>query len=136
MSKNRLENVEPSGRRSRLLAILAHATLAYPLIVLGLLYGQWLVAWIALGHKPSLWGNDDPKFITVSSWMHPVTAIALLAMLPLGFTAIVSNIVYILKYRLSSCQATIRLHVLLGLWLGTLVSLFQDPHGIVQWWID
>lgn len=125
-----------SRRQSWLLAFFAHATLVYPLIVLGLFYGEWFLAWHALGHKPSPWGDDDPNFISGSSWMHPITALALLGIMPVGCIAIVVNVAYVVRNRLSACQVAIRLQTLVGLWLGMIASLWWEPWGVGTWWFD
>jgi hypothetical protein len=39
--------------RSRFLACLANVSLVWPLVYLGLLYGEWYLAWLALGHAPA-----------------------------------------------------------------------------------
>ena len=121
---------------SRLLRFFANATLAYPLIVVGLFYGEWFLAWHVLGHEPRV-SDDDPKFIDGSSWMHDITLLALTGILPVGVASIVTNVVYIVRDRPSAAQAGIRLQTLVALWLGMFVLVFCDLYYPVgEWWFD
>jgi hypothetical protein len=120
---------------SRLLAVGAHLTLAYPLFMLGSLYGQWLLSWYMLGHRP-LPSMDDPKFIDGASWMGPLTGVAILGFFPVGCAAIVLNVLYIVRARLDGARLFYRILALVMLWPGTLFVLRFDPARVILWWLD
>jgi hypothetical protein len=122
-------------RRPRLLRFLADATLLYPFFVVGSLYGQWLLSWHMLGHMP-IYMTDDPKYISGASWMHLVTAIALLGIMPVACAALACNCAHICRDRSSAAQASFRVCSLVGLWLGMVITIVRDPHGILEWWLD
>ena len=133
----RSQNAASRGRRaSRLLTLCTNATLAYPIIVIGALYSEWMLAWYLLGHEPSAYGDDDPALIP-SWWMHDVTWILILGILPVGCTAVLLNVGYIIKIRPSAVRAAIRMQTLVGLWLWMYAMLaWYIPDAIMQWWLD
>jgi hypothetical protein len=122
-------------QRPRLLRFLADATLLYPVMVLGSLYGQWLLSWYILGHKP-IYMTDDPKYISGANWMYWVTAIALSGIMPITCAALACNTAHVCRHRSSAAQVSIRVFTFVGLWLGLLVTIVRDPHGIMAWWLD
>jgi hypothetical protein len=122
-------------KRPRLMRVLADATLIYPLIAVGMLYVQWILSWYMLGHKP-IPLTDDPKYINGASWMHLITTVALLGVIPAGFSALAFNIAHICRQRSSAAQVSIRLCTLAGLWLGMFVTLARDSDSIMEWWMD
>lgn len=119
---------------SKLLSVSANATLLYPLFVGIVLYGEWFVAWLVLGHppRPSL---DDPKDIVGSSLIHNITLLALAGMLPVALAALVLNVMVAIK-RLSIGRSAMRLVVLITLWLAMFTLLRWDPGQVVYWWFD
>jgi hypothetical protein len=122
-------------RRWRLSQVLANLTLAYPLIVVSLVHAQWFLSWFMLGHRP-VSSDDDPKYIVGASWMHIVNMLALLGIGPVACAAFIFNVAHIYQHRPSAAQASIRLYSLLGLWMGMVVWLMRDPHGVIEWWLD
>ncbi|HJQ81211.1 MAG TPA: hypothetical protein VJ828_14720 [Lacipirellulaceae bacterium] len=122
-------------RRLRLLRFLADVSLLYPCIVVFLLYSQWILSWYMLGHRPE-WSTDDPKYINGASWMHLINLIVLVGILPIIFGAVAFNVMHILRNRTSAAQASIRIATLVSLWLGLLIWMNRDPHGIIEWWLD
>lgn len=125
----------PSARPSRALGRAAGLAAAYPLLLLGALYGQWLLSWWVLGHepRPSL---DDPKFIDGASWMHLVTYVALRGLLPVGAGALALNVIYIALRRPSLAAALLRIGLIVPLWVGTLLLIRYDPGRVLYWWRD
>jgi hypothetical protein len=124
-----------ASMRPRLLASLANLSLAFPLIAVSLLYAEWFLAWLMLGHKP-IWSTNDPKFISGSSWMHTIVAIALLGYFPIGISALIFNLSNLFRVRPSAAQAGIRLQTLVAVWLGVYCFFTWDPHGVLSWWWD
>jgi hypothetical protein len=137
MTRTSLEDNRAAGRlSSRMLTLFANMTLIYPLIVLGMLYGEWLLAWFVLGHKPSIIGDDDPELIP-TRWLHGITWIVVLGILPVGCAAIIFNVAHIIRNRPSAVRAAIRLHTLVCLWLGMYSMLdWYDPYQVMEWWLD
>ena len=133
-----LEYAPPSVREpSRLLGFGANATLVYPLVFLACLYGQWFLSWYVLGHvpRPSL---DDPKYIDGASWMHPVTSVALMGLLPSAGAGLALNGLHVVLNRPGLPRTALRMLCLLGLWAGTVVLLRWDAktYQVVEWWTD
>lgn len=112
-----------------------HLTLAYPLLCIGLLYGQWLLSWAVLGHQsqPSL---DDPKLIDGASWMHLFTTLAFLGFIPIAFIGVALNVIYMIDRRLKGYKALRYILLFLTFWLGTFQLLRSDPGSILIWWFD
>lgn len=125
----------PEGRAARAIAATADITAAYPLLVLGSVYGQWLLSWWLLGHQPRI-TLDDPKSIAGASWMHYITATALMAWLPLAFVGILANAQHLFVRRPSWPRAGLRLAIIVTLWLGAFLLLRADPGDVMTWWID
>jgi hypothetical protein len=122
-------------RYSKPLAFFAAATFLYPLLVISALYGEWLLAWFALGHppQPSL---NDPKSIDGSSWMHGITGFALLGIFPVALLALALNVAHIALNRPSAARGAARIVGLVVLWLAILGLLRWDPLQVIYWWLD
>ena len=125
-----------ASANSRALRVVANATMLYPLLVVGLMYCEWLLACRVLGRQPVPM-DDDPKFIDGSSWMHDITGFALVSVVPLAGAALCANIIHIILNRPSAVQAGIRLQTMLAVWLGAYyLSTTQSFGQIVEWWFD
>ena len=120
---------------SRVLRFLAYVTAAYPLFILASLYGQWLLSWWILGHRP-VPSLDDPKSIDGASWMHLITYLALGGFVPAGCGARVFNTFYAINRRLWRFRLVRHIAVIGALWLGTFLSLRWDPGHVLYWWFD
>ena len=120
---------------SRWITILAHFTTGYPLLLLGSLYGQWLLSWWVLGHvpRPSL---DDPTSINGASWMHVFTYFAFVGFVPAGCGAVICNAMYALNHRLRGFRLALRVIFIVVIWIGTFTLLRWDPARVGYWWID
>src|SRR5215218_1910999 len=103
----------PPPPRSRVLAFFANVTLAYPLLLISALYGEWLLAWHALGHVPRA-SLDDPKDVEGSSWMHLPAGLLLMGFVPAAVAAMFCNAFYLARHR-----HTLRRSVARGLILAT-----------------
>jgi hypothetical protein len=110
--------------------------LVYPILVVGLFYADWFLSWHNVGHKPSIWGDDDPYYDCGTKWLYVMTFFALVGVPPVGFLSVISNIAHVFSNRLSAAQASIRLSTLVSLWLGMFYWLASDPHQIMDWWMD
>ena len=114
---------------------LAYAVLAYPIVPLLALYGEWGLAWFHLGHQP-LPSANDPKFIDGSSWMHPVVGLAYLGSFPMGFAAMLVYVPFITRNHKSWLHQAFEAVAIPCLWAGTVALLVLDPWGVRNWWLD
>ncbi|HEV8608332.1 MAG TPA: hypothetical protein VGQ99_23570 [Tepidisphaeraceae bacterium] len=122
-------------RRSLTLALLANGMLMYPVVLAGLVYGEWLLAWFCLGHEPRS-SLDDPKYINGSSWMHPITGIALLGAIPAAIAGLAFNGIYVGLLRVRPKRIAVRFAVLVLFWLAIFILMSLDPRGVLYWWFD
>jgi hypothetical protein len=132
-----LDYARPAERRPRSdgLARLATATLFLPLLVAATLYGEWLLAWASLGHRP-VPSLDDPKYIDSSTWLHTVTGLMLVSAMPMAFVGLALNLTHGIVNRLPWPRFVLRIVVPLVLW-GTLFAVLRaDPGDVVYWWLD
>lgn len=124
-----------SARLSRWLVFSSNLSLVYPLLLLALLYGQWLLSWAVLGHLPQP-SIDDPKFIDGASWMHNLTGLVFWGLVPMVCIGMGLNALYIVKGRLRILFALRRGLLFVVLWFGTFLLLRLDPGSIFYWWMD
>src|SRR5438045_9525113 len=82
-----------TSRRWRLLGLLGLAAILWPLVIAALLYGEWLLAWWFLGHRP-VPSLDDPNQIAGTSWMHGITASGFLSALLVAGVAAALNLAH------------------------------------------
>lgn len=130
-SRDKLRSPDEDDDRRR--ALLAAGTAA-PFVALGLLYGEWLLAWWSLGHRPRS-SIDDPKWIAGSSWMHDLTGLGLLTFIPLGVLSLALAGHFLLEPSTRRPLARPCL-VLLAVWAAAGVLFFSDPWSVFYWWGD
>jgi hypothetical protein len=136
-SMSRTLHYAPPAHRppSWTLALFANLTVAYPLLLAALLYGEWLLATYMLGHTPEP-SVDDPKDIIGSSWMHLFTGLALLGLAPAGILALIMNALHVGYHRVYDLRLAARVAGLLVIWFGLFALLRYDPGSVVVWWFD
>ena len=117
---------------SRVLGFFANAVAAYPVVLLGAVYGQWLLSWWLLGHRPQP-ALDEAKYL-LSAGMYVVTCSALLGSVPAGVAALALNTLYVVGHRLRGPRLLARIAVVAALWLGTYALLRWDPGRVLYWW--
>ncbi len=105
----------------------------YPLLLVGSLYGTWLVAWYSLGHRPRP-SLDDPKSIG------PAVDVCypLFSLLLVGFPA---ALLFGLFYQLLAAGRpwplkTFFALLTIGIWSMTIVFLRWDPWLVAEWYLD
>jgi len=125
----------PPHPASRGFAIAATVAMWLPLVPPACLYGQWIISWVVLGHRP-LPSIDDPKFIDGDSWMHLVTGVSFIGFAPALLAAIVLNVWYVASSRLDSGPVARRMLALSAVTGGTIAWLVWDPFRVAYWWID
>jgi hypothetical protein len=118
-----------------LLRLAADATLVYPLVVLFFLYGEWLLAWSALGHPP-LPSWDDPMSIPLSSWLHIPTLVVFVGWGPALLVSLVLNPVLGLLPRFSPRRLALRILAVLACWGAYMALLLWDPLQVLNWFLD
>jgi hypothetical protein len=131
-----LDDAHPEFRRpSKALRRLAFVSLFLPLVVVGSLYGEWLLAWWSLGHapRPSL---DDPKDIAGSSWMYGITGVALVGAVHMALAALALHVADIAVNRPSISRSVVRIAVVVASWVALFALLWWDPGRVGSWWID
>ena len=107
----------------------------FPVFALGLLYADWLVSWLVLGHapRPSI---DDPKDIGCVNWMYPITAVGIFGLLPVMFGALTLNAYYVGSARLGWFRFAARIATVLAIFIGAVAWLRWDPGRVAHWWGD
>lgn len=107
----------------------------YPLLFLALLYGQWLLSWLVLGHppRPSL---DDPADIAGARWLYPITALVLTAFPVAAGAVLVLNALELRKGGFQWRRLLIRTALIACAWAGTVALLRWDPGLVMYWWLD
>jgi hypothetical protein len=130
-----LNYAQPAPRQySKTLARCASVLLFYPLIPVGLLYGEWLLTWWILGHAPRH-ALDEAGTIRGSAWVHPLTLFALALSWPAAVAALVLNVVHFAVNRPPSLPVFARVAVLVVLWLGLYALIRFDPGDVHTWWV-
>ena len=113
---------------------MANLTVLFPLMLLSILHiGLWL-CWSALGNPSPMppWGPDAGWFKLLDG----LILFLLAAAIPLFFISIVVNLIYLAKVNQSPRRASVRVLLLLVVWIGSLVLLEVDPFGALEWWMD
>ena len=113
----------------------AVASLLWPVLVVVLLYGEWLIATWSLGHvpRPSM---DDPKDIAGSSWMGPITGLAILGAVPAALAALVLNTIAIELHQPTIRRGLLRLGAVMMSWAVLVALVYWDPGHVLMWWFD
>jgi hypothetical protein len=125
----------PIRGSTHMLRCFAIGSLFWPVLVIALLYGEWLLATWSLGHipRPSI---DDPKGVAGSSWMHILTLIAIFGAVPAAALALVLNATVISICRLTVLRGLLRIAAVMLSW-AVLWALFRlDPGAVLFWWFD
>jgi hypothetical protein len=131
-----LDYADPTTVRSDAkLPRFAVASLLWPVLVVTLLYGEWLLATWSLGHvpRPSI---DDPMDIAGSRWMHIVTTLAVLGAVPAAFAALVLNTIAMELHRPTALRGILRLAAVMTSWAVLVAVVYWDPGKILFWWLD
>lgn len=113
----------------------ADAILFYPVLVLLVLYGEWLLAWSVLGHPPVPSWND-PKFNAGSSWLHGLTGVVLFGALPALCASVVFYPIVGILPEPSPRRIALRALTVVGSWGPLFGLLWWDPGRVLAWWLD
>lgn len=124
-----------SRESSRTLHRFAIVCLLWPLLVVVLLYGEWLLATWSLGHVPRP-SADDPKNIAGSNWMHLFTLIAIVGAVPAALLALVLSVIEIWIKRPGMVRVLDLIAALLVSWAVLVLLVKWDPGRVLYWWMD
>jgi len=121
------DSLAPIGR------LVAWAGWGYPVLLLTVSVGSWLVAWMVLGHmpRPSI---DDPK--EVLGWGSYLEPLAIMAM-PLGAFCALGHMVQLALT--GTKRPWLAMALCLGLtllWAGSFLFLQSDFQGMTTWLAD
>ena len=125
----------PRARRySKALAWCASILVFYPLLPAALLYGEWLLAWFLLGHRPRHVVADEAGTIDGIRWLHTLASFALALSFPGAAAALLLNVLHAGLHRPKLVSVLARFAALLVLWLGLYALLRSDPGDVYTWW--
>lgn len=130
--------MHPEHRIDRL-AVVANATLVFPFVAMGSIYGCWLLAGRILGHTPVVSIDDPAETLSAggAGWLVlPIVWLVMVPILPVFITSVLSNIAYVVKRRPSAAQAGIRVLTAASIWLSFWIWVYNDPNRVMEWWID
>ena len=136
-----LDYASPAQPHSRPSRVLVSTLLAFAAAPLAALYGTWIAAWIALGHRPEPALNDPKSINRLVGAMHDLTVLLVIA-LPLIAVACVGFLPdEIRSAKSNDSTSRDRLIVVLGnaaLWVcvATFALLFLDPLNVLFWFMD
>ncbi len=103
-----------------------------PLLPLLTFTVEWLVAWATLGHIP-VPGVNDPKYISgFSSFLHSLTALSLLLVVPGG---VIAALVYLLCWGSGFRKLSVAA-IGAGMPFGVFAALDKFPYDAFGWWFD
>jgi len=106
----------------------------YPLVLVGSVYGAWVMAWIALGHPPRAW-RDDPWNIAAAVNAAYMFSMVIILGLPLGAGgSIFAHLLLMIRWRWPArIAATI---LVMAVWVSMYLLLQWDPLEVVKWYMD
>ena len=122
-------------RWASVLLALATASALLPLVFAIALYGEYLLAWLQLGHAP-LPSLDDPRGIPGHSVLHTAVAILFLCLPAALLMSLITSIGSILLKLETASRRAVRMGATLALWVLLSALLRSDPLGVVYWWMD
>ena len=132
-STNLAPAVSELSQPTKSLRQVANASAWFPLCALAMLYGQWALSGVVLGHEPRV-SLDDPKGVAWVHWLHPVTGCMLIALRPAMLVAVVANLLY--AKRSGRAGGNQRLLFVAAIAGWTLLVLAMDPGDVLQWRLD
>lgn len=119
----------------RVLRALVMAAAAWPLLILGSLYGHWLFAWWYLGFRP-VTHVDEPHWIRGARWMQVATALAIVAVPWVALCGLVLNWRYEKRAQLRGWRRVGRQALLAAPCVAMVLVAYYDPGDVVRWFFD
>lgn len=127
-----LSKATPSRWPSWLLSA-ATASALFPLVFAIAFYGEYLLAWLQLGHAP-LPSLNDPK--DIHPWLHLGVSVLFLCLPGALLVSLITSISAILLKLETTSRRAMRIGASLALWVLLCALLRSDPFGVVGWWMD
>jgi hypothetical protein len=120
---------------SRSLRFVANATLVYPLVSIGLIYGQLLLESAIFTREVIVAGEYTTGMWFVLFLRLPLGLFFFVGALPIGVLSVIVNIAYLIKVKPSIAQAGIRMLTLVSVWLGWFAWLETNSH-VLEIFVD
>jgi hypothetical protein len=126
---------EAEGSSHRVFRVLAHLAAWYPILPVGIVYAEWLIARQILGRvpRPML---DAPMSIKGLESIHYFSSYCIAGTIPLLMAVVLLFPIYGLKD--TQPPKTIIVHVVgyMLLWFSVLILFVLDPGRVFEWWFD
>lgn len=119
----------------RPLTVVTNLAIFYPVLTVGALYTEWLLAWAILGHQPRV-SLDDPKDIPGSNWLGLLVMLLFIGWWPMGCVGAVLIGLGAILGQLRGHRLLVRVIGFVVLWAGAFGLLWWDPLRVAEWWID
>ncbi len=108
----------------------------YPLLFSVVFYGNWLIAWAVLGHRPVLY-IDDPASISVANNVFNYLCIAAIVLLPVVlFAGLFLSTLYAILRKWSIPLIVSQCIGYIWWWMLAIALLRGDPIGVMAWFMD
>jgi len=135
MAATTTSGADDGPARTRWLDVLANATALYPLLVLAALYGFWCTVWWHRGHprRPS---QDHPLGVAGTAWLHDLTSLLLVGLLPSSFLMVGVQTARVLRNHRRPWPALGRAAMACAVWFGAVWLLATDPGDVLLWFFD
>ena len=109
------------------------AAWCYPLLVIGSLYGTWMIATLMLGRRPIPFLDDPTDIALVVDIAYFLTGVILVAFPPVQVTGVCAQL---FAWHLSWLRRLFGAVSLAGVFVATVVFLRWDPLQVSLWYMD
>ena len=134
MASTTTNGADDGPARMRGLDVLANATALYPLLVCAALYGVWCETWWHLGYPPRpSW--DLPKDVVGTAWLHDLTTLLLVGLLPGSLVMVWAQAQRMLRDHRQPRRALARAAIGCAVWIGAFGLLATDPGYVLLWFL-
>lgn len=134
MASTTTNGADDGPARMRWLDVLANATAVYPLLVCAALYGVWCETWWHLGYPPRpSW--DLPKDVVGTAWLHDLTTLLLVGLLPGSLVMVWAQAQRMLRDHRQPRRALARAAIACAVWIGVFGLLATDPGYVLLWFL-
>lgn len=134
MASTTTNGADDGPARMRWLDVLANATAVYPLLVCAALYGVWCETWWHLGYPPRpSW--DLPKDVVGTAWLHDLTTLLLVGLLPGSLVMVWAQAQRMLRDHRQPRRALACAAIGCAVWIGAFGLLATDPGYVLLWFL-
>src|SRR5438105_14115721 len=99
------------------------------------LYGQWFLSWAVLGHLPRS-SLDDPKDVPIAGWLHIVTVLLMLGLMPAAWAGFIVDVVDVIAAPPQGIRIFLRFLAWSVAWRALAILWHADPGGVLYCWFD